>query len=77
MEKGRGAVNALEIILFIFLTLGAFVGIFYLRIKEQRYLKKKTKEALSPLLSAEIEKERSEEIRKKEKFEAELKRFGG
>jgi hypothetical protein len=67
----------LEIILFVFLTLGCFALVFYFRVREQRYLKKKTKDALSKQLHEEIEQERSENIRKNEKFREELKKFGG
>ena len=69
--------NRSEIIIFIFITATLLGGMIYLRIREQRYLKKKTKETVSKRLQEEIEKEKAESIRKKEKFESILKKFGG
>lgn len=66
-----------EIILFILVSLGLLALAVYLRMKEQRYLKKKTKDALSKDLREEIELERSENIRKSEEFKKKLKQFGG
>ena len=41
------------------------------------YLKKSTREAMSEELREEIKKEREENIRKQEKFQDLLRRFGG
>ncbi len=53
------------------------VGLVYFRVREDRFLKKKTKEAIAPHLREEFEAESAEERRKKEKFQEALKRFGG
>ncbi len=65
-----------EILIFILIVMVLLGGVIYFRIRENRFLKKKTKEALSKRLQEEIEKERSENIRKKEKFETILKELG-
>jgi hypothetical protein len=59
------------------ITAGALSIIIYLRIREGRYLKKSTKEAMSDELRQEIKTEREENIRKQEKFQDILRRFGG
>lgn len=69
--------TVLETLLLVFLTLGFLALVVFLRIRENRYIKKSTKEALSPKLREEIEFEKSESIRKKEKFEKTLKEFTG
>ncbi len=69
--------STLEISFYVLLALVTLALILYFRIRENRYLKKKTKEALSPRLRKEIEFEESEILRKKEKFEATLKAFTG
>lgn len=66
-----------EIIFYVVLTLAVLALIVFLRIRESRYMKMKTKDALSPRLRKEIEFEESEMLRKKEKFEATLKAFTG
>ena len=67
----------LEVILFVVLCLGFLGWISYLRIRENRYLKKKTRDAISKELHEEIEKEREESTRKRDKFKDLLGRFGG
>jgi len=69
--------NRSEILIFALIVAALLIWIVYFRIREQRYLKKKTKETLSKRLQKEIEKEKSEAIRKKEKFDSILKKFGG
>jgi len=69
--------EALEVIFFILLAGGTLALIVYFRVREQRYLKKKTSETFSKELREQIDEERSESIRKKEKFEEQFKRFGG
>lgn len=69
--------TVLETLLLVFLTLGLLALVVFLRIRENRYIKKSTKETLSPKLREEIEFEKSEFIRKKEKFEKTLKEFTG
>ena len=69
--------SVLETLFFGLLALATLALVIYFRIRENRYVKKKTKEALSPKLRKEIEFEESEALRKKEKFEATLKQFSG
>jgi hypothetical protein len=69
--------EALEVVFFILLAMGTLALAIYFRVREQRYLKKKTSETFSKELREEIEEERSENIRKKEKFKEQFKRFGG
>ncbi len=65
-----------ELLIFILIVVTFLAGVIYFRIRENRFLKKRTKETLSKRLQEEIEKERSENIRKKEKFETILKELG-
>lgn len=67
----------LETLLAVILALGAFALIIYFRLRENRYLQKKTKEVMSKELRKEIEQEKNEALRKKEKFEKILKDFSG
>jgi predicted Holliday junction resolvase-like endonuclease len=69
--------EALEVVFFILLAVGILALAVYFRVREQRYLKKKTSETFSKELREEIEEERSETIRKREKFKEQFKRFGG
>ncbi len=69
--------TVLEVLVATFLVLGLLALLVFYRIRENRYLKKNTKEALSPKLRKEIEFEKSESIRKKEKFEETLRQFTG
>lgn len=66
-----------EYLLFFALFALALGLVLYFRMREQRYLKKKVKDALSHRLKKEIENEQEANKRKKEKFESELKRMGG
>ncbi len=66
-----------ETLFAIFFALAVFALLVYLRIRENRYLKKSTPEAVSKKLRAEIEEEKAEVLRKKEKFEQTLKQFSG
>ena len=65
-----------EIIIFILSLIGVFYYLLRLRLKEEAYLKKKTKEAISQEMRASLEKESMENKRKKEKFEKIMKDFG-
>ena len=58
------------------LFFGLLAGLGYLRWRESRYLKKQTKDALSPSLRQEFEKEAQDAERRKKSFEGELKKFG-
>jgi fructose-1,6-bisphosphatase len=49
----------------------------YFRRREGKYLRSKTREALSPTLKEEISKEREENQEKKQRFEEALKKAGG
>lgn len=69
--------SVLETLFFVFLALATLGLVVYFRIRETRYLKKPTKEALSARLKEEIELEESEKVRKKEKFETTLQQFTG
>lgn len=64
-----------EGILLGILFLGLLGGIAYLRLREGRYLKKSTKEALSKKLREEIDRERQDAERRKKKFDEQLKKF--
>ncbi|MFO1519036.1 MAG: hypothetical protein U1F57_05145 [bacterium] len=66
-----------ETILFVLVTFAIFGFFVYYRVKEQRYLKKKTSEVFSKRLREEIDEEVAENKRKREKFQDQLKRFGG
>jgi len=72
----RGS-NFFIVCIFSLITVGALSIIIYLRIREGRYLKKSTQEAMSDELRQEIKTEREENIRKQEKFQDILRRFGG
>ena len=65
----------LEIILFIVLSILLIAGFIWLRMRDQKYLKKKTREALRPEILEELENEKKEIERKKEAFEKELNKF--
>ncbi len=69
--------SVFETLLAIFFALGVLALVGFLRIRENRYIKKSTQEAISKELREEIEHEKSEVIRKKEKFEQTLKQFSG
>lgn len=69
--------SVFETLAAVFLALGVMALIVFLRIRENRYLKKTSKEALPKKLFDELEEEKSEILRKKEKFEETLKSFSG
>lgn len=65
-----------EAILFLAL-LATLIGLLlFFRLAEGRRLRKKTLDAASPGLREEIEKERQENLEKKKKFEAAMKKAG-
>lgn len=63
-----------EIVLFVLLFLALLGLVIFFRRSENRYLKLKTKDSVSQDLKAEIEKERSENLLKKQKFEEALQK---
>ncbi|MBF0492766.1 MAG: hypothetical protein HQM15_08300 [Deltaproteobacteria bacterium] len=65
-----------ELLIFILSILGLFFWVLRLRLREQFFLNKKTKEAISPELRKSLEEESAESKRKKEKFENIMKNFG-
>ncbi len=64
-----------EIILFIVLSILLIAGLVWLRLRDRKYLKKKTRETLRPEILEELEKEKQEIERKKQAFEKELNKF--
>jgi len=60
--------------LFVILVILTFTGLIYYRIREHRYLKKSTKEALSAGLSKEIQEEREVNQEKRRKFDEAMRR---
>ena len=60
--------NRFETFFLIFLSAGVTLFLLRLRLKDQKYFHKKTSEVLSQKLKEEIEQERAESIRKREKF---------
>lgn len=66
-----------EIVLFT-LLLVALVGLMiYFRLTERRRLQKRTLETMSPSLREEIEKERQENLEKKQKFDEAMQKASG
>lgn len=57
------------------LFFGFLGGMVFLRWREERFLKKKTKEALGKGLRREIDQERQDAERRKKRFEDQLKKF--
>lgn len=62
----------LVIVIFLSLLLFAVTAFFLLR--ERRYLKKKTSEAMSPAVWQDVVKEREEALRKRRKFQDSLEK---
>ncbi len=63
-------------ILLVILFLGLLAGLAWLRWREDRYLKKKPRDAMRPALREELEKEVQDAERRKKSFEEKLKKFG-
>jgi len=63
-----------EIVLFVLLFLVLLGLVLFFRRSENRYLKLKTKDSVSQDLKEEIEKERAENLAKKQKFEKALQK---
>ena len=61
--------------IFIVGTLFLMVGLALLRWKEDKYLKKSTKEAMRAEFRHEIEQEERDTVRRKKKFEKDLTKF--
>jgi len=66
-----------EIILFTVLLILLVGLLVYFRRREGKYLRRKTRESLSPSLKEEIAREREDNREKKQRFEEALKRAGG
>ncbi len=62
-------------VIFILVTLLLLVGLVLLRWREDKYLKKSTKDAMRPEFRLEIEKEEKETLRRKKKFEKTMTKF--
>lgn len=60
-------------IVFIMVVLVTLGFLIRMRLKEQRYLKQKTSDAISEILKKEIKTEKEEFARRQEKFESKLK----
>ncbi len=58
-----------ESVIYVICIVILFGGLWRVFRKDQAYLQKKTKEAISPSLREEIERERAENSEKKKKFE--------
>ncbi|KAB2843299.1 hypothetical protein F9K50_00025 [bacterium] len=67
----------LEIIAWIVVFFAFVAGLVYLRVRENRYLKKKTREAIRPELLKEFEGEKQDALRRKAAFQDTLKKFSG
>lgn len=65
-----------EIILFVLLLVALMGLVVYYRVRDQRHLKKRTAETLSPALREEIAKERQENLEKRQKFEEAMRKAG-
>ncbi len=63
-----------EIWVFLTLLLLSLAFLILQRRQQRRYLKKRMREAISGSLKEEIEQERGEALRRKQKFEEALKR---
>jgi predicted Holliday junction resolvase-like endonuclease len=66
-----------EIVLFTVLLIILVALLIYFRRRESKYLRAKTREALSHTLKEEIEQERQQNLEKKQKFEEAMKKAGG
>ncbi|MDO8644145.1 MAG: hypothetical protein Q7S00_04150, partial [bacterium] len=71
---GKTMTEIISLVLFIFLGVSFLL---YLRLKDSRYLKKTTREALREGLREEIEQERNESSARRGKFEKALKKAEG
>ncbi len=65
-----------ELLIFILSILALFYLLLRFYLRDQAFLKKKTKETMSPELRKKFEEESEEIRRKKEKFENIMKNFG-
>jgi len=63
-------------ILLLIILVGLFLGLGWIRYRENRFLKKRVKDALGREMAFEIERERKDALRRKGKFEDKLKKFG-
>lgn len=63
-----------EILTYLVLLLSAFAFLFYFFWRDRNYEKKQTRDVLSPRLKSEIDAERQESMRRKEKFDSEMRR---
>ena len=67
----------LEVIAWIAVFVVFIAALVYLRVRENRYLKKKTRDAIRPELLKEFEGEKQDAVRRKAEFQHLLKKFGG
>ncbi|MDO8462224.1 MAG: hypothetical protein Q7S98_05130 [Deltaproteobacteria bacterium] len=65
-----------ETLFVLVLTAIVFVALVFLRQRESRYLKKRTRDALAPRLKEEFEKEREETLERQKKFNEAMKKAG-
>ena len=64
-----------EIIAWIVVFVVFVASLVYLRVRENRYLKKKTRDAIRPELLKEFEGEKQDALRRKAAFQDNLKKF--
>lgn len=67
----------LEVIAWIAVFIVFIAALVYLRVRENRYLKKKTRDAIRPELLKEFEGEKQDALRRKAEFQDRLKKFSG
>ncbi len=60
-------------LLVLFLGFLALLGVIQWR--ERQFLKKNLKEVMSPMLRQEVDQELQDAVRRKQKFESQLKKF--
>lgn len=66
----------LDAVLWLVLFAVVVALLVWLRIRENRYLKKKTKDAVRPQIRLEIEAEKEDVLRRKKAFQDRLDKFG-
>lgn len=65
----------LEVIAWIAVFVVFVATLIYLRVRENRFLKKKTRDAIRPELLKEFEGEKQDAMRRKVAFQDKLKKF--
>ena len=66
----------LTAISWIVVFVALIAALVYIRVRENRYLKKRTKDAIRPELRREFEREVEDAVRRKGAFQDALKKFG-